>query len=212
LCDSEPRYILRGYNRKSLSIPDRSTIGDNPNPGGRHGRVEDQQVPAKTARPASPLSTQEYARLAAFRLSVRAFLHFSEQAAAEVGLTGQHYQALLALRACPPEQPCTINDLAQQLFLKHNSTVALVDRLEAEGLVVREPSSTDRRKVELHITARGARVLGKLAERHRAKLQGIGPDLERFFRELPQDSHAPEDVPAPAPARRRVTGASRGAR
>jgi DNA-binding MarR family transcriptional regulator len=167
-----------------------------------------------TARRPAPLSTHEYARLAAFRLSVRAFLHFSEQAAAEVGLTGQHYQALLALRACPPEQPCTINDLAQQLFLKHNSTVALVDRLEAEGLVLRAPSSTDRRKVELHITARGTRVLGRLAARHRAKLQGIGPGLELFFRELSrQDALGADDVPPPprAPARRTASG-TRGVR
>jgi DNA-binding MarR family transcriptional regulator len=161
-----------------------------------------------TARRPSPLSTEEYARLAAFRLSVRAFLHFSEQAAAAVGLTGQHYQALLVLRACPADQPCTINDLAQQLFLKHNSTVALVDRLAAEGLVVRESSSTDRRKVELHITSRGTRVLGKLAERHRTKLQGIGPGLEAFFRELSrQDTPAPED---PVTPRAEVAPGSRG--
>lgn len=171
-----------------------------------------KQVSAKTVHRPSPLSTEEYARLAAFRLSVRAFLHFSEQAAAEVGLTGQHYQALLALRARAPEQPLTINDLAQQLFLKHNSTVALVDRLEAEGLVVREPSSTDRRKVELHITARGSRVIGKLAERHRSKLQGIGPGLETFFRELSQEGPFEAGHAPPAPTRRRVAAATRSLR
>ncbi len=48
---------------------------------------------------ASPtITTEEYARLARFRLALRTFLHFSEEAAAQAGLTGQHYQALLALR------------------------------------------------------------------------------------------------------------------
>ena len=138
----------------------------------------------KSGHSRASITTEEYGRLAAFRFALRTFLHFSEQAAAQVGLTGQHYQALLALRACPADQPCTINDLAQQLFLKHNSTVALVDRLEADGLLVRVPSSVDRRKVELRITAHGSRVLARLAERHRAKLQRLGPELEAFFREL----------------------------
>jgi DNA-binding MarR family transcriptional regulator len=154
------------------------------------------------------ITTEEYARLAAFRLSVRTFLHFSEQAAAQVGLTGQHYQALLALRAWPPNEPCTINDLAQQLFLKHNSTVALVDRLETDGLLVRVPSSVDRRKVELRITVRGSRVLGKLAERHRAKLKLIGPELEAFFRELSRQDMSDERAPD-KPARSRTAGAPR---
>jgi DNA-binding MarR family transcriptional regulator len=167
-------------------------------------------VQVKSAR--SPtITTEEYARLAAFRLALRTFLHFSEEAAAQVGLTGQHYQALLILRARPPDQPFTINDLAQQLFLKHNSTVALVDRLEADGLLVRVPSSVDRRKVELRITARGSRVLGKLAERHRGKLKMIGPELEAFFRELSRaDVAARQD--APKPARRRTAAGPRATR
>jgi DNA-binding MarR family transcriptional regulator len=163
-------------------------------------------------RKAATISTEDYARLAAFRHALRSFLHFSEEAAAHAGLTGQHYQALLVLRARPPEQPFTIAELAQQLFLKHNSTVALVDRLEAGHLVVRESCSTDRRKVELRITAHGTRVLGKLAARHRAKLRLIGPDLETFFRELSLQD-APDagtgDRPAPAAKARRTTASQR---
>ena len=154
----------------------------------------------KAARGRLSITTEEYARLAAFRLALRTFLHFSEQAAARVGLTGQQYQALLVLRACPPGQPLTISDLARQLFLKHNSTVALVDRLESDGLLVRVPSSVDRRKVELRITASGSRVLGKLAERHRNKLQRIGPGLETFFRELSRLDMAGKDDALKPPA------------
>jgi DNA-binding MarR family transcriptional regulator len=40
-------------------------------------------------------------------------------------------------------------------MIKHNSAVGLVDRLGNEGLVVREPSTVDRRKVELRLSARG---------------------------------------------------------
>ena len=78
----------------------------------------------------------------------------------------------------------TINDLAQQLFLKHNSAVGLVDRLVDEKLVVREHSTADRRKVELRLTGRGRQVLAKLVAVHRLELQRIGPLLKRFFADL----------------------------
>jgi DNA-binding MarR family transcriptional regulator len=151
----------------------------------------------KTAAGTTTITTAEYARLAAFRLAVRSFLHFSEEAAATVGLTGQHHQALLVLRAWPEGRPVTINDLAQQLFIKHNSAVGLVDRLTGEGLVVRMPCSTDRRKVELRLTERGSRVLARLVERHRGELLRIGPELERFFHDLSlQHPRPPEARPA----------------
>jgi DNA-binding MarR family transcriptional regulator len=130
------------------------------------------------------LTTRDYAQLAAFRHALRGFMRFSEAAAAEVGLTTQHYQAMLVLRACPEERRVTINDLAQELFIKHNSAVGLVDRLVQERMIVREPSSVDRRKVELRLTGRGRRVLAKLAAMHRRQLQRIGPNLKRFFADL----------------------------
>ena len=87
------------------------------------------------------LSTQDYARLAEFRHALRGFTHFSEAAAAEVGLTTQHYQAMLVLRACPEDRRITIVDLAHALLIKHNSAVGLVDRLVQERLIVREHST-----------------------------------------------------------------------
>ena len=130
------------------------------------------------------LTTRDYAQLAAFRHALRGFLRFSEAAAGAAGLTGQHYQAMLVLRACPDERRVTIADLAQQLFIKHNSAVGLVDRLVLEGLMVREPSSVDRRKVELRLTGRGREMLARLAAMHRRELQRLGPILKRFFAEL----------------------------
>ena len=130
------------------------------------------------------LTTRDYAQLAAFRHALRGFMRFSEAAAAKVGLTTQHYQAMLALRGCPDHQRVSISDLAQQLFIKHNSAVGLVDRLVQEKLIVREQSSVDRRKVELHLTGRGRQVLAKLAAMHRRELQRIGPKLQHFFAEV----------------------------
>ena len=130
------------------------------------------------------LRTRDYAQLAAFRHALRKFLRFSEAAAGEAGITGQHYQAMLVVRACPEDARVTINDLAQQLLIKHNSAVELVDRLAQLDLIAREPSPSDRRKVELRLTTRGRNVLAKLAVVHRTELQRIGPELERFFASL----------------------------
>lgn len=132
------------------------------------------------------LTTRDYARLAAFRHALRKFLRFSEEAAEAVGLTGQHYQAMLVVRGWPDDARVTIADLARQLLIRHNSAVELVDRLVGEDLLTRQASSSDRRKVELRITTRGRDVLAKLAQVHRAELQRIGPVLERFFAELSQ--------------------------
>ena len=130
------------------------------------------------------LTTRDYARLAAFRGAVRGFLRFSEDAAAKAGLTAQHYQAMLILRAWPEDRRLTINDLARELLIKHNSAVGLADRLVREGLIVREPSSADRRKVELRLSARGRQVLAKLAGMHRRELERIGPMLKRLIADV----------------------------
>jgi DNA-binding MarR family transcriptional regulator len=89
---------------------------------------------------------------------------------------------LLALCATPGR--VTINELAQQLLIRHNSAVGLVDRLNDQGLVAREPAPEDGRKVYLRLTAKGDRILEKLAEVHREELQRIGPQLEALLHQI----------------------------
>ncbi|MBU6483417.1 MAG: winged helix-turn-helix transcriptional regulator [Betaproteobacteria bacterium] len=127
------------------------------------------------------LDQGEYEALAQFRYSLRRFLSFSEAAAGVVGLTPQQYQALLAIKGASGEGPVTINDLARQLMIRHNSAVGLVDRLEEEGLIVRRVARDDRRKVNLILTPRGSRMFQKLAGAHRAELARIGPTLSGFL-------------------------------
>ncbi len=136
-------------------------------------------------RPAQ-LDDRDYAALAAFRYALRKFLNFSEVAAEKVGLTGQHYQAMLVVRAVAESKQMTINELARQLLIKHNSAVGLVDRLVEQGLLIRKPSSEDRRKVELRLTAKGSRVLGRLADMHRDELEHSGPQLRELLQQVTQ--------------------------
>ena len=137
---------------------------------------------AEKRSPSAELGLAEYRTLAAFRYTLRRFLQFSDVAAAAVGLTQQQYQALLVMQS--RHGTLSISELASQLLVKHHSAVGLVDRLEEQGLVRREPSLSDRRKVVVRLTTRGARVFGKLAAMHKAELRRIGPGWARFIKIL----------------------------
>jgi DNA-binding MarR family transcriptional regulator len=133
----------------------------------------------------SPRVTKgEYEALAAFRYGLRQFLHFSEVAAAEAGLTPRQYQALLAIKGFPGRDSATVGELAEQLQIAHHSAVGLVDRLVVQGLVVRESSTQDRRQVYVNLTPRGAEVLDKLASAHRDELRRLGSHLNYIIGEL----------------------------
>ena len=151
-------------------------------PARRHG-YWGKPLLLKKAERRFNLATEDYARLAAFRQGVREFLRFSEEAAERAGLSAQQYQAMLILRASEGART-SINDLARQLIIKHNSAVGLVDRLVKEGLARRATSGGDRRKVELELTARGRQILAKLAETHRAELERFGPELKRLIADV----------------------------
>jgi DNA-binding MarR family transcriptional regulator len=141
-------------------------------------------VPKRNTARRTRLSTADFVQLAAFRHALRRFLHFSETAAIRSGLTGQQYQALLAIRGGAERRYMTINDLARDLLIKHNSAVGLVDRLVARGLLMRERIPEDRRKVQLRLSWAGEKVLRSLAAVHRQELQRIGPIIHGFLEEL----------------------------
>jgi DNA-binding MarR family transcriptional regulator len=140
-------------------------------------------MPRRNNRVPAHLEAGEYRQLAAFRHALRRFMRFSETEAKKMGLTAQHYQAMLALCASDGGR-LTINDLAQQLLIRHNSAVGLVDRLNKQGLAVREPAVEDKRKVYLRLTAKGDRVLSRLAEVHRAELRRIAPEIREQLQEI----------------------------
>ena len=139
---------------------------------------------------AVPVSKAEYEALATFRYALRQFLSFSAQQAQAVGLTPQQHQALLAIRGFPDRDRLLIGELADRLQIQHHSAVGLVDRLEAQGLVTREPAQTDRRQVFVALTPHGAAVLDRLAAAHREELRRIGPEMRDLLARL--EPPAPE--------------------
>lgn len=126
---------------------------------------------------------KDYRTLANFRYQLRQYLHFSEQAAYSVGLTAQRYTALIYLVGLTDESDeMTVGQLAELLLVKHHSAGELVDRMEADGLVIRVPSKRDHRQVCVEITAKGKDLLDRLASIHKEELQRIGPQLRNLLR------------------------------
>jgi DNA-binding MarR family transcriptional regulator len=137
-------------------------------------------MPSKRLR----ISKSHYESLAALRHGLREFLHFSQEAAQTAGLTPQQHQALLAIKGFSGRGFASIGDLAERLHVRHHSAVGLTDRLVRRGLVRRVPSRSDRRRVELGLTARGEKVLAELSAVHLMELRQRGPELHRLIRSI----------------------------
>jgi DNA-binding MarR family transcriptional regulator len=129
---------------------------------------------------ACPTAAQ-YRLLAAWRHALRRFLAFSHEAARAAGLSPQQYQALLALKGAPERPQLSVGELAGQLQLRHHSAVGLVDRLGARGLVRRRESAADGRRVELVLTAKGERLIARMAAIHLHELRQLGPEMRRLL-------------------------------
>lgn len=123
------------------------------------------------------LSRAEFEELADFRYQIRRFLNFSEGAALGEGIEPRQHQALLAIKAMPDEEACTIGALAGQLFLRHQSTVGLVNRMERRGLVARTRGKEDGRQVIVILTRQGEGILHRLSLTHHAELEKRAPEL-----------------------------------
>jgi DNA-binding MarR family transcriptional regulator len=84
----------------------------------------------------------------------------------------------------PEAEPCTIGALAKRMFLQHQSTVGLVDRLEHGGMVRRIASPTDGRQVIVALTRKGDAILKRLSLAHHAELEVQAPELARALRAI----------------------------
>jgi len=131
------------------------------------------------ARPTSgglPLQTvrkmvkADFERLAHFRYGLRRFLRISEDLCRARGLTPLQYQAMLQIAGHPERDWITIGELAERLQAQPHGAVSLVSRCEANGLVRRRVGRTDRRQVEVHLTAKGKNAVQALALLHEPEL------------------------------------------
>ena len=118
------------------------------------------------------LQHDDYDALACFRYALRKFLRFSKTTLeAQVALTPEQYEALLALKAFGSSTGLTIGELSERVQVKHHTAVSLVAKLVARKLVSRKPGARDRRRVQLTLTAAGGSVLARMAAIHRQEIR-----------------------------------------
>ena len=126
------------------------------------------------------LTRQDFERLLEFRVTLRRFQRWSEDQAKAEGLTHVQHQLLVAIKGHHASQPPTVGDLAGYLLLRPHSTVELIDRAEAAGLVERTPDRDDGRVVRVRLTSSGDRVLNKLTGAHLERLHELAAVLDEL--------------------------------
>lgn len=115
----------------------------------------------------------DYVRLSDFRHGLRRFLRVSELICHEQGLTSLQYQLLLHVRGFPERDWASISELAERLQAQHHGVVALIDRCEKLGLVVRRTGCEDKRVVEIHLLPAGESLLERIALQHQDDLHQL---------------------------------------
>jgi DNA-binding MarR family transcriptional regulator len=133
-------------------------------------------MPRSQERPA--VSKSEFVALSDFRYEVAKFQRFSVAASRAGGLTQTQYLMLLHVAGQPDRDWATVGELARRLQASPNGTGALVDRCVRLRLVDKRRSEEDARRVEVHLTDKGRRLVDRIAQRHRDELQS----LKRVFR------------------------------
>jgi DNA-binding MarR family transcriptional regulator len=139
----------------------------------------------------SQLTQQDFERLLEFRVTLRRFQRWSEDQAQAAGLTHVQHQLLVAIKGHQEETPPAVGDLASYLMLRPHSTVELVDRAEAAGLVERIPDRADGRVVRVRLTETGDRILQQLTRAHLERLHELAAVLDDLVARYEAEKSAP---------------------
>jgi len=148
-------------------------------PGAYRGTICQMAPEAKPST--NGVSVSEYRALAEFRYHIRHYMDFSDAVARLAGVEPKQYQLMLAIRGLPSGTVPTVGSLAEQLRIRHHSTVELINRAESNQLVKRSRSGS---YVFVHLTPKGERVLERAVERRLQELRTAGPVLVGALRRL----------------------------
>lgn len=126
-------------------------------------------------------STEEERALRVWISLARCYATFSRAVAckvAEYDLTAPQFGVLEALLHLGP---LSLGELAEKLLVTGGNITYVMDRLEAQGLVVRERSGDDRRVIRAHLTSKG-----------KATIEGVFPGHVEFIKGLVHSLSAQE--------------------
>jgi DNA-binding MarR family transcriptional regulator len=107
------------------------------------------------------------------RAQVAVFQNFAEMVGA-AELTPGQFGVLVVIDANPG---LSQTQLGNALGIDRSTVVAVIDRLEARGLVARQPAPNDRRSHALHLSDNGKATLRRLTQRVRVHEREIARHL-----------------------------------
>jgi len=94
-----------------------------------------------------------------------------------LGLTHPQYLVMLALWE---RSPRALNDLAADLALDPATASPLVKRLERDGLIARERSAYDERRLDIRLTASGRALRERAVDVPRQVMAAVHMDIEQI--------------------------------
>jgi DNA-binding MarR family transcriptional regulator len=96
---------------------------------------------------------------------------------APLGLTHPQYLVMLALWESAPR---SLNDLAAELALEPATASPLVKRLEADGLIMRQRSTDDERRLDITLTEAGRALRQRAVDVPRQVMAAVGMDVDEI--------------------------------
>lgn len=103
-------------------------------------------------------------------------------------VTPPQFEALLTLRECGS---LTMGELCQKLYLACSTATDLVDRMERNGLILRERDHLDRRVIRLRVTPEGDQVMNQVVQARLKYLstvvEGMSPQQRQTLAESLQE-------------------------
>jgi len=106
-----------------------------------------------------------------YQLLMEIYLLLDDADQRTLGAFGLSVAQFNVLRHLERERDCTINELSRRLFCDKSNATRLIDRLERDGLVLRERQPGDRRYVRVRLTEAGAALRARALTAHRENVQ-----------------------------------------
>jgi DNA-binding MarR family transcriptional regulator len=87
---------------------------------------------------------------------------------ARFGISGSQWGILRVLHRAETdgESGLRLTDLGERVLIRPPSVTGAVDRLQRQGLVVRDPSAKDQRVKQVRLTSGGRRLVGRVLKGH----------------------------------------------
>jgi DNA-binding MarR family transcriptional regulator len=100
----------------------------------------------------------------------------TKQAARELGLTGPQ---LTVIKLLETFGDLSLSSLSERIRAQNSTVTGIIDRMEREGLVSRERSTSDRRVVYIRLTPKGSELAKSIAVEPMEIMRGVLGALSR---------------------------------